>query len=306
MQRIAIRSIIKGVADIVMVSPNKLNMLDAAYFEQLRDVFEQVDQDPSVKVAVLRAEGKLFTAGLDLKSTSDMFFNDISIPQKAKVAGALALGKMGVKVSVDITEAGMPAMRNQMLMQIIARWQAACSSLENCRVPVIAAIHGKCIGGGIDIVTAADMRVCTKDATFNVKEVRVGITADLGTLARLGRIVGEGRAREYAFTARDIGSEEALRVGLVNHVYETQAELEAKSMELAASIAANSPMAVQGTKKVLNNNNEEATRRSLQFVKMWNTAFLKSDDIVESMLAFSQKREPKFDTYVPPTPTKEK
>lgn len=304
--RVAVRSVTKGIADVVLSSPNKLNMLDATFFDQLRQVFEEVDQNPCVKVAVLRAEGKLFTAGLDLKSTSDMFFGDISAGQKVKIAGTVALGKLGINVSPAITEVGMPAMRNQYLMQTIDRWQKACSSLEECRVPVIAAVHSKCIGGGVDIVTAADMRVCTKDATFCVKEVRVGITADLGTLARLSRIVGEGRAREYAYTARDIGADEALRVGLVNHVFEDEAGMQKGAMDLAASIAANAPMAVQGTKRVLNHAVETSNRRSLEFVRMWNTSFMKSDDVVEAMLAFQQKREPAFDSYVPPTPTKDK
>eukprot|EP00760_Papus_ankaliazontas_P037098 PhM_4_TR8428/c0_g3_i1/m.55306/K12663/ECH1; Delta(3,5)-Delta(2,4)-dienoyl-CoA isomerase len=186
------------------------------------------------------------------------------------------------------------------VLQFIEAWQDCVSSLEECRVPVIAAIHGQCIGAGINVATAADMRVCTQDAVFSVREARVGITADIGALARLSRIVGEGRAREYAFTARDISAEEALRAGLVNAVYGSKDEMDEKVMAMAESIASNSPLAVQGTKRVLNHNNADSTRRSLEFVRMWNMSMLRCDDVLEAFYAFSSKTKPNFKNYILP------
>eukprot|EP00759_Apiculatamorpha_spiralis_P012099 PhF_6_TR19181/c0_g1_i1/m.28210 len=301
-RRIAVTGVTKGIAEVVLTSDNKLNMQDNQYFDDLYRSMSEVSNNAEARVAILRAEGKMFCAGLDLKSAAEMFFADLGPAQKAKVATAVALAKVGVKVSPEIKESGMPAMRNQTMYNLIGRWQTAVSSIEQCRVPVIAAIHGKCIGGGVDVITAADFRVCTKDSVFSVREAKVAITADLGTLQRLSRLVGEGRAREYAYTARDINADEALKVGLVNHVYDSVDELKAKTQELAASIAANSPLAVQGTKRVLNNQSEEDIKRSLEFVKMWNVAHLKSDDLVEAFLAFAQKGEPNYDCHIIPPP----
>eukprot|EP00760_Papus_ankaliazontas_P037093 PhM_4_TR8428/c0_g1_i1/m.55305/K12663/ECH1; Delta(3,5)-Delta(2,4)-dienoyl-CoA isomerase len=298
MQRVAIRGISKsGIADVTMRSENQLNMLDAVYFQQLRASMNQISANPAARVAVLRADGRMFSAGLDLKGSAGVLLNTDTVGAAAVQPNETTQKTLKAMGSKD-TE--MPAMRNQHVLQFIEDWQDCVSSLEECRVPVIAAIHGQCLGGGVDIVTAADMRVCTQDAVFAVLEARVGITADIGTLARLSRIVGEGRAREFSMTARDISAEEALRAGLVNAVYGSKDEMDEKVMAMAESIASNSPLAVQGTKRVLNHNNADSTRRSLEFVRMWNTSMLRSDDLVAALVAFQKKVTPDFKNFMLP------
>jgi len=159
---------------------------------------------------------------------------------------------------------------------------------------VIAAIHGWCIGGGIDLVTACDIRLCAADARFSVREVRLAMVADMGTLQRLPRIVGQGVARELALTGRDFDATEADRVGLVNRVYPDRESLVEGALEVAAQIAANPPMAVSGTKHLLNWSADHTVDEGLDYVATWNAAMLQSLDLTEAIQAFSEKRAPRF------------
>jgi enoyl-CoA hydratase len=159
---------------------------------------------------------------------------------------------------------------------------------------VIAAIHGYCIGGAVDLVTACDVRLAAKDLSLSVRETKVGMVADIGTLQRLPRIVGQGHVAELAFTGKDIGAERALRIGLVNDLYDTGEEAIRAAHELAQEIAANSPLVVRGVKRVLAYSLEHSVEEGLEYVAMHNSAFLLSDDLAEAMAAFVQKRAPTF------------
>eukprot|EP01059_Diplonema_ambulator_P013979 TRINITY_DN24747_c0_g1_i1.p1 TRINITY_DN24747_c0_g1~~TRINITY_DN24747_c0_g1_i1.p1 ORF type:complete len:332 (+),score=87.58 TRINITY_DN24747_c0_g1_i1:36-998(+) len=283
------------IADVVLSRGKKLNVMDERFFKELGEVFEEVSGKKEARVAVLSAEGKHFTAGLDLKAAAEMFFRDAGAVQKAKLAGAAVFG-----IDASITESGMPAMRAQTLHKLILSWQASISSLANCRVPVIAAIHGKCIGGGVDLITSADIRMCTSDASFSIKETEVGIVADLGTLQRITNIMGQGIVRELAFTGADLGSYRALQTGLVNSIHETQEELNEAAFEMARRIAANSPLAVQGTKEILNYPLDPVVTSGLKNVALHNSAFLKSDDLLKAVLSFIKKQPAVYGDYVVP------
>ncbi len=162
-------------------------------------------------------------------------------------------------------------------------------------MPVVAAVHGYCLGGGLDVITACDLRVCSSDATFSVRETRVAIVADLGTLQRLPRIVGPAVAAELAYTGRDIDAATALSVGLVGRVVDGSAdEAYAAALEVAHEIAANSPLAVRGTKAVLAANDGATVAQGLEFVARWNALYLRSNDLAEAMAAFVEKRPPTF------------
>ena len=260
-----------AVAEVVLNNPDKLNAMAPVFFDEIRHVFEEIDADPGIRVAILWAEGRLFTAGLDLT--------------------AAASGILGGQGDGD---GASPALRNYEVYRLIRKWQDSISAPEKCRKPVIAAVHGHCIGGGVDLTTACDIRLCTQDATFAIHETKIAIVADIGTLQRITAIVGKGMAREMAYTGRRIAADRARTSGLVNEVYEDKEKLLESARELAAEIAANSPIAVQGTKAVLHYSEERTTEEGLEYVAQWNSSFLQSDDLKEAMLAFIEKRQPEF------------
>ncbi len=252
------------IAEVVLNRPHKLNALTFDLFDQLRRAFAELDADADVRVVILRGAGRMFTAGLDLVSSMS----------------ALAPG--------DDSES--PNERAQRLYQLIKDLQAGVNAIADCRKPVIAAVHDQCIGGGVDIITACDIRVCSADAAFSVFETKLAIVADVGTLQRLTGVVGKGMAREMAFTGRKVGADEALRCGLVNHVHADADALLEGARALAAEIAANSPLAVQGAKRVMSYSDAHGVEAGLEFVAQWNTAFLHSHDLAEALTAWMEKR----------------
>jgi len=254
-----------GVAEVVLVRGDKLNPMTQKFFEEIGSVFRQLDEDPQVNVVLLWAEGRLFTCGLDLKEAS-------------------FLSENGESSAVQAVQ----------LYQRVKQLQDHFSAIARCKKPVIAAVHNMCIGGGVDLITACDIRLCTEDSRFVIAETRVGIVADLGTFQRISRIVGSGIAREMAFVSEPIDAKRALRAGLVNEVFPNKEELLAKAREMASKIASHSPLVVQGAKTVLNFSEEHSTEEGLQYVALWNSAFLKSDDLMEAVMAFMQKRKPVF------------
>lgn len=258
------------VAEVVLDNPQKMNAMAPAFFYEIRRVFQEIDADPSIHVAILWAEGKHFTAGLDLKAAA------------GNVSGATA--RPGLS----------EALKNQELYRLIRDWQDCFSWPEKCAKPVIAAVHGHCIGGGVDLTTACDIRLCTADATFSIHETKIAIVADVGTLQRITGVVGKGAAREMAFTGRRITADRALRFGLVNEVYPDKEALLTGAREMAVEIAENSPLAVQGTKRVLQYSDEHTLEDGLEYVAQWNSSFLRSNDLIEAMQAFIQKRPPAF------------
>ncbi len=257
------------IAEVVLDNPDRLNAMAPVFFTEIKQAFEEIDADPEIRVAILWAEGRLFTAGLDLK---------------AALEGVLG-GNLGN---------GSVVTNNLDMYKTIHDLQDAMSAAEKCRKPVIAAVHGHCIGGGVDLTTACDIRLCTKDATFAIHETKIAIVADVGTLQRITNVAGRGMAREMAYTGKRLTADRALRCGLVNEVYENKEKLLEGAREMAAEIAANSPLAVQGTKAVLNYSDEHTTEEGLEYVAQWNSAFLHSEDLKEAITAFIEKRQPEF------------
>lgn len=256
------------IAEVVLNNPDRLNAMGPDFFEQIGRAFAEIDADESIYAVVLWAEGRLFTAGLDLR----------------------AMGSVASGGGADDSE----ARKNFETYKGIRRWQACISGPETCRKPVIAAVHNHCIGGGVDLTTACDIRVCTEDATFAIHETKIAMVADVGTLQRITGIVGKGMAREMAYTGKRITADRALSSGLVNAVYPTKEALLEGARALAREIAANSPLAVQGTKTVLQYSEEHTIEEGLDYIAQWNTSFIRSNDLAESIKAFFEKREPKY------------
>lgn len=172
--------------------------------------------------------------------------------------------------------------------------QDSVTAVAECRTPVLAAVSGWCIGGGVDVIAAADIRLASADAKFSVREAKVAIVADLGSLQRLAGIIGEGHLRELALTGKDIDAARAEKIGLVNDVYPDQDAVLAAARALAGEIAANPPLVVQGVKDVLTLNTRQRIADGLRYVSTWNAAFLPSKDLGEAVQAFMERRQPEF------------
>jgi enoyl-CoA hydratase len=246
------------------------NALGSALWRDLPKATAAVANDPTIRVLIIAAKGPHFTVGLDLKEFGGSLVGD-HVPARSKSASS-ATSYKAVRIMQD-----------------------AISSIADLAIPVIAAVHGYCIGGGVDIITACDIRLCAEDATFSVRETKVAIVADLGTLQRLPKIVSAGHVAELAYTGKDIDASRAAAIGLVNWVHgdSGDAVLQA-AIQLAHEIAANSPLAVQGTKAVLAANDGRSIAEGLEFVAKWNTMYLQSNDLREAMTAFVEKRTPVF------------
>ena len=256
-----------AVATVEMNRPDKANAMNLRMWLELREAFKWVDEEPAVRVAVLRGAGPCFTSGIDL-------------------------GMLG-SVSEGIADDCEGRMREK-LRRLILDLQDSLTALERCRKPVLAAIHGHCLGGGVDLICACDMRYCSNDATFSIKEIDVGMTADVGTLQRLPKLVGEGMVRELAYTGRAVAGTEAKEIGLVNHCYASPGMLFHEVAKIAAIIAKKSPLSIRGIKEMVNYARDHSVADGLNYIATWNAAMLMSDDLSEAMTAARAKREPKF------------
>jgi enoyl-CoA hydratase len=256
------------LVEVVLIGPGKGNAMGPDFWREMPEVFASLDQDEQVCVIIIRGEGKHFSYGLDLVAMLNSFGPHLN-------GQNLAPERMH-------------------LLDTIGKMQQAVTSVAECRKPVIAAISGWCIGGGLDLITACDVRLCSSEARFSVREVKVAMVADIGSLQRLPYIIGEGHTRELAFTGKDIDAAHAMRIGLVNDVFETQEQLLEAAHELARQIAENPPIVVQGIKRVLDERNRDAVADGLRYVALWNSAFLQSQDLTEAFSAFAERRTPHF------------
>lgn len=245
--------------------PDKLNALSPDMWTDFPVAVSELDADEAVRVLVVAGRGRSFTVGIDLAM----------------------LG------SID-GEARSEAERRTRLYAEIKRLQATFSSLANTPKPVIAAVHGHCLGAGIDLITAADIRLAATDATFSIRETKMGLVADVGTMQRLPKLIAPGHLAELVFTGRDFDAIEAERIGLVNRVLDDTDLLHDAATEIAGEIAANSPLAVQGAKQVLAAQEGMSTAAALDHMALWNAAFVLSNDLEESMAAFLEKRPPDY------------
>jgi enoyl-CoA hydratase len=255
------------VATIRLNRPDKLNAMNLAIWHDIRSAFRYVDETPAIRVAILEGEGKAFTAGIDLQMM------------------------MGVGAQVRDECDGRT---RENLRRVILDLQDTLTSLERCRKPVLAAVHGACVGGGIDLISCADMRYCSSDAWFTIKEIDIGMVADVGTLQRLPRLIGEGMARELAYTARKFDGVEAKEMRLVNRVFESPEALREGVREIAATIAAKSPLSVRGTKEMISYARDHSVADGLNYVATWNAAMLMSADLQAAMMAGMSKSTPSF------------
>jgi enoyl-CoA hydratase len=253
-----------SVALVTMLAPS----MGFEFFTELPKLFRELDADADVRAIVLSGEGTNFSFGLDLKDVAPMF-------------GTLSEGTVG-------------ATARSALMATAREWQASITAVADCRTPVISAIEGWCIGGGIDLVTATDIRLATTGAKFSVRETKMAIVADLGSLQRLVGIIGDGHLRELALTGGDIDSARAERIGLVNAVYPDATALRDAALSMARAIAANSPLVVRGVKDVLDAERAPRVEAGLRYVAAWNAAFLPSQDLGEAFASFAERRPPEF------------
>ncbi len=256
------------VATLWLDRPEARNALGRTFWRDLPRAAAAVAGDSSIRVLVVAAKGPHFTVGLDLKEFGGSPFGDATATSSASA--------------------------NQRSYHAVRTIQAAVSSLAELEVPVIAAVHGYCIGGGVDLICACDIRLCSSEAVFSVRETKIAIVADLGTLQRLPKIIGAGHVAELAFTGKDIGAERAAEISLVNSVHGSADEVLAAARDLAREIAANSPLAVRGTKAVLAANDGRTVEEGLDFVARWNVLYLESNDLKEAMAAFIERRPPAF------------
>src|SRR6266403_1954231 len=246
------------VARIELNRPDKANAMNRQMWQDIRAAFRRVDEMTEARVAVISGHGKYFTSGIDL----DML--------------------AGLRQQMQDDCDGRSSER---LRRTILDLQDTLSSIERCRKPVIAEIHGACIGGGIDLITCCDMRYAAADAYFSVKEIDVGMTADVGTLQRLPKLVPDGIVRELAYTGRRFDADEAKAIGLVNNVYQTPEALRAGVAETAATIAAKSPLSIRGIKEMILYSRDHSVADGLNYVATWNAAMLISEDRAESMVS---------------------
>ncbi|XP_028404557.1 delta(3,5)-Delta(2,4)-dienoyl-CoA isomerase, mitochondrial-like [Dendronephthya gigantea] len=248
--------------------PEKRNAMNQAFWSEMIICFNKISKDNECRAVVLSGAGKIFTAGLDLMDFASLF-----------------MSQDGQDVSRKAYN-----LRNSIL-----KFQESFSVIEKCPQPVIAAIHSACVGGGVDMVCACDIRWCTSDAWFQVKEVELGLAADVGTLQRLPKIVGnESLVRELCYTCRKFMAEEAKSFGLVSRIFQDKESLIEGALDLASHIAKMSPIAVSGTKHNLNYSRDHPVDESLKYIASWNMSMLQTEDIIKAVQAGMNKEEATF------------
>ena len=251
------------IAWLTLNRPAKRNIMGTTFFDELSTHMTNFDRDPIVRVVVIKAEGKSFTAGTDLNEAASLL-------------------------------SGTGADQREITRLKILALQQGLTDIEKCRKPVIAAIHSHCIGGGVDLISACDIRLASRDAVFSIRETRMGIIADLGTLQRLPHIIGQGWFRELALTGRDFTAQEALQMGLITRICDNRQTLYAEAKALALQISDCPPLTVQGVKDVILYSRNHGIDAGLDYVAQKNTAALPSEDVVEAVTAFMEKRRPRF------------
>jgi len=257
-----------NIAQVTLIGPGKGNAMGPAFWAEMPVVFGDLDADPEVRAIVLTGSGRNFSYGLDL------------------------IG-MGHTLSELMTEGTSARPRAEFHTRLKAM-QQSISAVADCRTPTIAAIHGWCIGGGVDLISAVDVRYASADAKFSVREVKLSIVADVGSLARLPYILSDGHLKELALTGKDIDAARAEKIGLVNDVFDDAEATLAAAHATAAEIAGNSPLVVRGIKDVLDEQRTADVAASLRYVAAWNSAFLPSKDLAEGISAMFAKRTPEF------------
>ncbi len=263
-----------GVAHLVLNQPQRLNTMSPPFFPLLRDTVRGLADEGTTRVLVISSTGKHFSAGMAL----DVFDSDEAM---------LVTGTARARLSFQ---------------ESLRRLVDCFSALDEVRFPVICAVQGGCIGGGLDLASACDIRVCSADAFFTVQEIHIGMMADVGVLQRLPKIVPQGVARQMAYTGERINAERALAVGLVNAVLPDADALLAHALALAKDIAAKSPLAIAGSKLALNHARDHGTAAALQQMALLQSAIFDIDEMTRAIAAWKEKRTADFDALAPVAP----
>ncbi len=258
-----------AVAIVWLDREEKYNAMSSAVWLAIPQALEEIVSHSDIGAVVIAGRGKHFCVGVDLAETA---IN----PQKT-------------------AKADSQAKANLQQLEITSGFQKAISAVADCPLPVIGVIHGFCLGAGVDLITACDIRIASADAIFSVRETRIGLVADVGTLQRLPKILNAGHVAELAYTGKDIDAQRAEKIGLINDVYDTSELALQAGLAMANEIAANSPMAVRGTKFMLQQNENLTTEQSLMLNGMFTMmTSLQSNDLKEGIKAFTERRPPKF------------
>ena len=263
-----IKEIKNEVAYIWINRPEKNNAMDFDVWFGIPDLIKEINENKEAKCILLLGKGDSFSAGIDITT----FMSDMSLNENLSST----------------------AEDRRKTMQLIDDMQSAFTTIANSKVPVIALAHGFCLGGATSMISACDIRLSTKDAKFSIGETKLGLVADVGILQRMPNIVSKGDVRELAFTGRHFDGIHADKIRFVNAVYDNVDELYEAGKKLAEEIAKNSRHIVTGTKDVLNKGEDLSTEQALDYVRMWNTSYLISEDLKEGVAAFFEKRNPDF------------
>jgi enoyl-CoA hydratase len=261
------------IAHLRLNRPEKRNSMIPEFWRELPELVTTLHDGGEARVIVISSTGPHFTAGMDLGVFSSGNFDD------------------GTGVEIG-------RVRANLRMQVL-HLQETFSCLEKARMPVIAAIQGGCIGGGVDMISACDLRYCTEDAFFCIQEINIGMTADVGTLQRLPKLIPEGIVRELAYTGRRLGARRAKEIGLVNEVYPSEDAMLQDVLLVAREIAERSPLAVWGSKEMLNYSRDHSVADSLNYIATWQTGMFQPTDMTESFQAQTEKRKPHFQDLPP-------
>ena len=255
------------IAHVILSRGEELNTMIKDFWTELPNLIDEISNEAQARVILISAEGKHFTAGMDLRN-----FTDSDLAGNNEHQG----------------------LQNEAIYRLTKDLQYCFSSLEKSRIPVIVAIHGACVGGGVDMISACDIRYATKDAFFCIQETNLGLVADVGTLQRLPKLIPEGIVRELALTGRKFHADEALKYGLISSISDDQESMMEKAINTAKEIASKSPLAISGIKEVINYSRDHSVDESLNYVAIWNAAMKYEDDLKETFIAKMEKREEVF------------
>jgi enoyl-CoA hydratase len=265
-----------GVAHIRLNRPGAFNAMNRPFWRELPQIVDDIDDNARARVIVISSTGKHFCAGMELSVFTD-----------------------GQGVTGQAAKGGDPHVRGEAFRRHVHALQDVFSRLDRARVPVIAAIQGGCVGGAVDMTSACDIRYCTADAFFVIQEINIGMTADVGTFPRLCKLIPEGWVREMAYTGRRLPAQRAKEIGLVNEVYPDHEAMMAAVMETAREIASKSPLAVAGSKLMINHARDHTIADSLDYIAVWQTGMFSPAHMAESFAAKAEKREPTFPDLEP-------
>jgi enoyl-CoA hydratase len=261
------------IAHVRLSRPEAMNSMNREFWEELPEIVRTIDDAGEARAIVISSTGRHFTAGMDLS-----VFTSGGLDQHADSE----VGRQRANLRRDVL-----------------RLQETFSCLDRARMPVLAAVQGGCVGGGVDLISACDSRYCTEDAFFCIQEINIGMTADVGTFPRLAHLMPQGLVRELAYTGRRLHAEEALAAGLVNRIFASHEDLVAGVMDVARDIAARSPLAVWGSKEMLNYARDHSIADGLDYIATWQTGMFQPTDMMEAFAAKSEKREPRYQDLLP-------